>query len=101
MALLGLFASPISGASMNPARTLGPDIVSTDFTGWWVYVIGPVLGAAIAVAIITAVRGLPSRKNAKPPRAAPCRSSAALPATATELVAVAGSAEGSGVHDRW
>src|SRR5262249_30392027 len=36
VALLGLFASPISGASMNPARTLGPDIVSTDFTGWWV-----------------------------------------------------------------
>jgi aquaporin Z len=59
VALLGLFASPISGASMNPARTLGPDIVSTDFTGWWVYIAGPVIGAAIAVAIITAVRGLP------------------------------------------
>ena len=59
VALLGLFASPISGASMNPARTLGPDIVSTDFTGWWVYIAGPVLGAAIAVMIITAVRGRP------------------------------------------
>ena len=34
VALLGLFASPISGASMNPARSLG-DIVSVDFTGWW------------------------------------------------------------------
>ena len=63
VALLGLFASPISGASMNPARTLGPDIVSTDFTGWWVYIIGPVLGAAIAVAIITAVRGLPVKEE--------------------------------------
>ncbi len=41
IALLGLFASPISGASMNPARTLGPDIVANDFTGWWVYVFGP------------------------------------------------------------
>jgi aquaporin Z len=61
VALLGLFASPISGASMNPARTLGPDIVSTDYTGWWVYVVGPVLGAAIAVLIIDAVRGLPGR----------------------------------------
>src|SRR6185437_11456214 len=37
VALLGLFASPISGASMNPARTLGPDIVAVDFSGWWVY----------------------------------------------------------------
>ena len=63
VALLGLFASPISGASMNPARTLGPDIVSTDYTGWWVYIAGPVLGAAIAVAIITAVRGLPVKEE--------------------------------------
>ena len=59
VAQLGLFASPISGASMNPARTLGPDIVSTDYTGWWVYIAGPVLGAIIAVMIITAVRGRP------------------------------------------
>src|SRR5215470_9308211 len=59
VALLGLFASPISGASMNPARTLGPDIVSTDYTGWWVYIAGPVLGAIIAVIVITAVRGRP------------------------------------------
>jgi hypothetical protein len=36
VALLGLFASPISGASMNPARSLGPDIVGNDYTGWWV-----------------------------------------------------------------
>jgi aquaporin Z len=59
IALLGLFASPISGASMNPARTLGPDIVGWDFTGWWVYVAGPVAGAAIAVIIISLLRGLP------------------------------------------
>ena len=63
VALLGLFASPISGASMNPARTLGPDIVGNDYTGWWVYVAGPVLGAAIAVAIIGLVRGRPDRSE--------------------------------------
>jgi len=61
VALLGLFASPISGASMNPARTLGPDIVSTNFTGWWVYVFGDLIGAAIAVAIIILVRGMPGK----------------------------------------
>src|SRR6266581_4153305 len=63
VALLGLFASPISGASMNPARTLGPDIVGADFTGWWVYIAGPVIGAAIAVMIITAVRGMPDKQE--------------------------------------
>jgi aquaporin Z len=63
VALLGLFASPISGASMNPARTLGPDIVGNDYTGWWVYIAGPVIGAAIALIIIGAVRGLPRRQE--------------------------------------
>jgi aquaporin Z len=63
VALLGLFASPISGASMNPARTLGPDIVANDYTGWWVYIVGPVVGAAIAVAIIGLVRGLPGEQE--------------------------------------
>ena len=61
VALLGLFASPISGASMNPARTLGPDIVGANLTGWWVYIFGDLIGAAIAVAIIVLVRGLPDK----------------------------------------
>src|SRR5215469_10013855 len=59
IALLGLFASPISGASMNPARTLGPDIVAWNFTGWWIYVVGPLAGATIAVMMIGVLRGLP------------------------------------------
>jgi len=63
VALLGLFASPISGASMNPGRTLGPDIVASDYAGWWVYIVGPVVGALIAVAIINAVRGLPDKEE--------------------------------------
>ncbi len=63
VAPLGLFASPTSGASMNPARTLGPDIVGNDYTGWWVYIAGPVIGAAIAVMIIGAVRGMPDKEE--------------------------------------
>jgi aquaporin Z len=65
IALLGLFASPISGASMNPARTLGPDIVGTSFTGWWVYVFGDLIGAVIAVGFIGLVRGLPDKAETK------------------------------------
>jgi aquaporin Z len=63
VALLGLFASPISGASMNPARSLEPDIVGNDFTGWWGYVLGPLIGASIAVMMIGLVRGLPDAQE--------------------------------------
>ncbi len=63
VALLGLFASPISGASMNPARTLGPDLVSFDFNGWWIYIAGPVVGAVLAVLLIALVRGTPDSEE--------------------------------------
>jgi aquaporin Z len=57
IALAGLWGSPISGASMNPARTFGPDLVSNNFTGYWVYIAGPLAGAVIAVAIAFVLRG--------------------------------------------
>jgi len=57
IALAGLWASPISGTSMNPARTLGPDIVAADFASWWVYVAGPLLGAVLAVGLAWLLRG--------------------------------------------
>jgi aquaporin Z len=63
VALLGLFASPISGASMNPARTLGPDIVANDYTGWWIYILGPAIGALIAVTLISVVSGRPTKQE--------------------------------------
>jgi aquaporin Z len=57
IALAGLWGSPISGASMNPARTFGPDLVGTTFTDYWVYVVGPLLGAVFAVGLAYVLRG--------------------------------------------
>lgn len=57
IALAGLWGSPISGASMNPARTFGPDLISLDFDAYWVYVGGPILGAIVAVGAAFVLRG--------------------------------------------
>jgi len=57
IALAGLWGSPISGTSMNPARTFGPDLVSADFSDYWVYIAGPLAGAVIAVGIAFVLRG--------------------------------------------
>jgi aquaporin Z len=64
IALAGLWGSPISGASMNPARTFGPDLASTTFTGYWVYIAGPIAGAALAVVIAFILRGGGGDKSA-------------------------------------
>jgi aquaporin Z len=57
IALAGLWGSPISGASMNPARTFGPDLIGGKFTDYWVYVAGPLTGAVIAVGLAYVLRG--------------------------------------------
>jgi aquaporin Z len=57
VAMAGLWGSPISGASMNPARTFGPDLVGATFTSYWVYIAGPIAGAVIAVGIAFVLRG--------------------------------------------
>ncbi|HVB52764.1 MAG TPA: aquaporin [Candidatus Acidoferrales bacterium] len=57
IALAGLWASPISGASMNPARSFGPDFVIHNFATFWVYLVGPILGALVAVGAAYILRG--------------------------------------------
>ena len=47
--LEAIFAGPITNASMNPARSLGPNIVSGNIEGLWLYLVAPVLGALLAV----------------------------------------------------
>jgi aquaporin Z len=49
VALEAMFAGPICGASMNPARSLAPALVSGELTAMWAYLVGPVAGALLAV----------------------------------------------------
>jgi aquaporin Z len=57
IALDGLFAGPISGASMNTARSLGPAIVAAHLTNAWIYVLGPFAGAVLAVGTTWLIHG--------------------------------------------
>lgn len=49
------FGGPVSGASMNPARSIGPALVSGNMTALWIYLAGPVIGALVAVGVFKAV----------------------------------------------
>jgi glycerol uptake facilitator-like aquaporin len=55
-----MFGGPITGASMNPARSLGPAIAADDYRAIWVYLLGPLAGAALAAVIYQFLRGEPS-----------------------------------------
>jgi aquaporin Z len=57
IALAGLWSAPVSGTSMNPVRSFGPALVSGDWSAYWVYLAGPVIGATIAVGCAVILRG--------------------------------------------
>ncbi len=57
IALAGLWADPFSGASMNPVRSFAPDLVRGNLTHTWLYVVGPLLGALLAVLFAYILRG--------------------------------------------
>jgi aquaporin Z len=60
IALAGLWAAPVSGASMNPVRSLAPDLVRGDLHTTWIYVVGPLVGAMIGVAFEWILKGKPT-----------------------------------------
>jgi glycerol uptake facilitator-like aquaporin len=53
----GTMGGPFDGAAMNPARAFGPDLAIGDLSTWWVYLVGPVTGAVIAVGVAYVLRG--------------------------------------------
>ena len=57
IALEALFAGPITGASMNPARSFGPALVSGHLQYVWIYLTAPVLGAILACPICRLIKG--------------------------------------------
>ncbi len=70
IALAGLWAAPIRGASMNPVRSFAPDLIRGDLRTDWIYVAGPVLGAMIAVGFEWILKGPPTAAGDLAPRGA-------------------------------
>jgi aquaporin Z len=62
--LAGLWAAPISGASMNPVRSLAPDLLRGDLSTSWIYIVGPVMGALLGVAFEWILKGKPTSAGA-------------------------------------
>ena len=60
----GTMGGPFDGAAMNPARSLGPDVAINNLSTWWVYLLGPLVGATVAVGLAYVLRGPPTAQEA-------------------------------------
>ncbi|GAC1389935.1 MAG: aquaporin [Vulcanimicrobiaceae bacterium] len=61
IALCGLAFSPVSGSSMNPARSFGPQLVAGEFSLMWIYFVGPIAGSLLAVLLVEFIHGPPNK----------------------------------------
>jgi aquaporin Z len=64
IAVAAIWAGPLTGASMNPARSLAPDLLRGDFSTTWIYFAGPFVGAVVGVVFEWLLKGPPTKSGA-------------------------------------
>ncbi len=63
--LVSVWGAPVSGASMNPIRSLAPELIAGNLTDYWIYLVGPLVGAALAVGFEWILKGKPTAAGAE------------------------------------
>ena len=63
--LVSVWGAPVSGASMNPTRSLAPALIAGNLSGYWIYLVGPIIGAMIAVGFEWILKGRPTAAGAE------------------------------------
>jgi len=63
--LVSVWGAPVSGASMNPVRSFAPELVAGDLSHYWVYLVGPLVGAMVAVGFEWILKGRPTTAGAE------------------------------------